>query len=201
MVKKIFLILLVLGCVFSLSINFASAKVYPDDKLTKNEIYDLLVMYKAIFNGNTNEWDYSKSNDIYVSIEEVNDAYNQIYSNEIQTYSVESEGGGTSSFNKYFDASKTKWINRSDGITLSCYYKAEAIYSSQPNTTMINVQKAFDQLKSKFSSSSNWKNTQSMQAQFHCHATTVGKLKNPWNIEPWRTETNLNKVIAAGCNP
>lgn len=40
-----------------------------------------------------------------------------------------------------------------------------------------------------------------MQAQFHCHVTTVGKLKNPWNIEPWRTESNLLKVIAARCNP
>ena len=44
---------------------------------------------------------------------------------------------------------------------------------------MVNAQKAFEQLKKKFSGSKNWKNTQSMQAQFHCHVTTVGKLKNP----------------------
>ena len=26
-------------------------------------------------------------------------------------------------------------------------------------------------------------------------------LKNPWNLEPHRTETDLGKVIAKGCNP
>lgn len=40
-----------------------------------------------------------------------------------------------------------------------------------------------------------------MEAQFICHSSTIGKLKNPWNIEPHRTETNLVATIAKKCNP
>ena len=196
MVKKILSGLLVFTCVLSLSIGMVSAKEVSSDRLSKDEIHDLLKMYKAAFNGNVDEWDYSKANDISVSDKEVEDAYNQIYSedNQISTRA-------TIAFSTYFNSTKTKWVNRSDGITLSCYYKPDAIFTSLANATMVNAQKAFEQLKKKFSSSKNWKNTQSMQAQFHCHVTTVGKLKNPWNIEPWRTESNLITVIAAGCNP
>ena len=196
MIKKICSSLLVFACIFALSLGMVSAKETSDDRLSKDEIHDLLVMYKAAFNGNVDEWDYAKANDISVSDAEVEDAYNQIYSEDNQKSTR-----ATSSFSTYFDSSKTKWVNRSDGITLSCYYKPKAIFTSLANATMVNAQKAFDQLKKKYSSSKNWKNTQSMQAQFHCHVTTVGKLKNPWNIEPWRTESNLIKVIAARCNP
>ena len=40
-----------------------------------------------------------------------------------------------------------------------------------------------------------------MEAQFLCHHMTIGKLKNPWSLEPHRTETDLGKVITKGCNP
>lgn len=57
------------------------------------------------------------------------------------------------------------------------------------------------ELYKKHKSSSKWKHTASMEAQFLCHHMTIGKLKNPWNLEPHRTETDLGKVIAKGCNP
>ena len=41
----------------------------------------------------------------------------------------------------------------------------------------------------------------SMFAKFHCHAMFAGDNKITWNIEPWRTENNLVKVIATKCNP
>lgn len=66
---------------------------------------------------------------------------------------------------------------------------------------MAQVNYAFSLLKDKLSSSPHWNNTDSMFAQFHCHAMFAGDNKIPWNIEPWRTESNLVKVIAAKCNP
>ena len=69
------------------------------------------------------------------------------------------------------------------------------------NAQAANVANAFRLLKERFGKSPHWDNTASMEAQFHCHAATIGQLKYPWNIEPWRTESDLVTVILHGCNP
>lgn len=97
---------------------------------------------------------------------------------------------------------KSIWVDRNDGVTLSVYYK-DYIFDNgrNQNVTMAKAGKAWSALKNKHQNDSKWDNTDSMEAQFHCHAVTIGKLKNPWNIEPWRTESNLVTVIANKCNP
>ena len=200
--KKLLSVSLLIGLVFSLFVNVVPTKGMYEERMSRAEIRDLLTVYKALYDGNVSEWDFTKANDIVVTEQEVSEVYNEIYcSNEVQAFSIDPSEGGGNTFSKYFDASKTKWVKRKEGITLSCYYKPSAIFASTGNATMVNVSKAFASLKSIFGSSSYWKNTKSMEAQFHCHAMTVGKLKNPWNIEPWRTESNIDKVIAKGCNP
>lgn len=107
----------------------------------------------------------------------------------------------TGSFSDYF--TKVEWINRNGEISLSIY-PTEKLFGknyNNPNVLMANVDYAFGLLKNKYSSSSYWNNTDSMYAQFHCHAMFAGENKIPWNIEPWRTESDLSKVIAAKCNP
>ena len=101
MIKKICSSLLIFACIFALSLGMVSAKETSDDRLSKDEIHNLLVMYKAAFNGNVDEWDYAKANDISVSDAEVEDAYNQIYSEDNQKSTR-----ATSSFSTYFDSSK-----------------------------------------------------------------------------------------------
>lgn len=105
-------------------------------------------------------------------------------------------------YSHYFKT-QTTWLTRSNGITLSVHYKPDAMFISTDNANVMaaNAANAFDVLKNRHSTQTPWKNTASMSAQFHCHVLTVGKLKNPWNLEPWRTETNLIKTIAKGCNP
>ena len=107
----------------------------------------------------------------------------------------------TGSFSDYF--TKVEWINRNGEISLSIYPTSRLFGENydNPNRFMAQVNYAFSLLKDKFSSSPHWNNTDSMFAQFHCHAMFAGDNKIPWNIEPWRTESNLVKVIAAKCNP
>jgi len=45
-----------------------------------------------------------------------------------------------------------------------------------------------------------FKNYQSIKVQFDCHVR-FAPLKNPWNLETWRNETNWWKVVMNGCNP
>lgn len=107
--------------------------------------------------------------------------------------------GGYSSYFK----SNTGWVQRSDGVTLSCHYYPSSMYVSGdiPNARAARFATAFRLLKERHSSSPHWKNTASMEAQFLCHAFTIGAAKNPWNIEPWRTEASLVRVTAKLCNP
>ncbi len=107
----------------------------------------------------------------------------------------------TGSFSDYF--TKVEWINRNGEISLSIY-PTEKLFGktyNNPNVLMAHVDYAFSLLKNQYSSSSYWNNADSMYAQFHCHAMFAGENKIPWNIEPWRTESNLTNVIAAKCNP
>lgn len=105
-------------------------------------------------------------------------------------------------YDHYFKMATT-WISRNGEISLSCYYKEDGMFlrGSNMNAQAANVANAFRLLKEKHQISPHWDNTASMEAQFHCHAATIGKLKYPWNIEPWRTESSLPIVIIKGCNP
>jgi len=98
---------------------------------------------------------------------------------------------------------QTTWLTRSDGITLSVHYKPEAMYISADNGNIVAAYaaNAFDVLRNRHIGDTHWNNSASMSAQFHCHYLTIGNLKNPWNLEPWRTETNLLKTISKACNP
>lgn len=133
---------------------------------------------------------YSDTTYEYRELPEVNLA--EYYAERIQI---------TGSFSDYF--TKVEWINRNGEISLSIYPTSRLFGENydNPNRFMAQVNYAFSLLKDKFSSSSHWNNTDSMFAQFHCHAMFAGNGKIPWNIEPWRTESNLAKVIAAKCNP
>ncbi|MGT2756962.1 DUF2599 domain-containing protein [Streptococcus ovuberis] len=121
---------------------------------------------------------------------------------EFKKYYLAAKYQRANTYSDYFN-SNTGWVSRSDGITLSCHYNSSAMFinSDNPNARAANYSNAFRLLKDRHSSSPHWKNTASMEAQFLCHAFTIANFKNPWNIEPWRTETNLNRVILAGCNP
>lgn len=103
----------------------------------------------------------------------------------------------------YYYKNQTAWITRDGKISLSVHYKPDEMFPSLPNgnVTLAYAANAFNVLKYKHIGNTPWNNTASMEAQFHCHYTTIGKLKNPWNLEPWRTQTNLALTIAAGCNP
>lgn len=100
----------------------------------------------------------------------------------------------------YFDYfSSSNWMTRSDGVTLSIYWK-DYLFEGTGNVVMYKAGKAWTALKNVHGNDSNWKNTDSMEAQFHCHVSNAGKLKKPYNIEPWRTETNMAVLIKCKCN-
>lgn len=121
---------------------------------------------------------------------------------EFKTYYQAEKYERAGGYSSYFKSS-TGWVNRPDGITLSCHYYPSSMYvgGDNPNVKAAKFATAFRLLKERHGSSPHWRNTASMEAQFLCHAFTIGGLKNPWNIEPWRTEANLSRVIARGCNP
>ncbi len=43
--------------------------------------------------------------------------------------------------------------------------------------------------------------TTTMYDQLICHVRNVGRLKMPWNLEPWRRNVGYTAVVAALCNP
>lgn len=44
--------------------------------------------------------------------------------------------------------------------------------------------------RSAYSYDSRWNNEESLKKQFFCHVR-YGSLKTPWNIEPWKKNTNF----------
>lgn len=102
-------------------------------------------------------------------------------------------------FSQYYSSSK--WITRNGKVSLSLQPKKPA-YQEPPGMAGAHLQKyRWEVVKNKHSKDSKWKNTASMKAQLNCHADYPKKFKTPWNIEPWRTETNYHKVVLKGCNP
>lgn len=55
-------------------------------------------------------------------------------------------------------------------------------------------------LKAKKSGSSYWTNEGGLKDQYYCH-TQAAKLKDSWNLEPWRPNVSLAATIAKACNP
>lgn len=109
-------------------------------------------------------------------------------------------GGIKTAYSDYF--SNCEWISRSGEISLSIYWKDYLFEGNDSaNILMYKAGKAWSALLKRHVSAEEWDNTDSMEAQFHCHVMTIGSLKKPWNIEPWRTETDINVVISCGCNP
>lgn len=100
---------------------------------------------------------------------------------------------------KYFKS--VKWITRKGVVSLSINPKPILYSNPNPNALSYYASKSFSKLKKAYSGSKKWKNTGSMRAQYDCHILIARGVKTPWNLEPHRTETNLTKVIAKGCNP
>lgn len=137
------------------------------------------------------------------------DALYAVYeSSEIERYEREQLGmsgfvlaaSTPTKFSDYYSSSK--WVNRSDGITLSLNPKKNAWQKpSNPIVEAHLYKYRWEVVYNKHKGSSNWDNTASMRAQLHCHADIAKGIKTPWNIEPWRTTSNYAAVVAAGCNP
>lgn len=103
-------------------------------------------------------------------------------------------------YSSYFE--KSYFYSRSDGMTLGVWWK-DFLFENDNNMNLVMAKagKAWTALENKHKTNAFWRNGDSLEAQFHCHAATVGMLKKPWNIEPWRTETNVFLCMLAGCNP
>lgn len=104
-------------------------------------------------------------------------------------------------YSDYF--SNSVWITRSGVKSLSITPKMSSplIKSRSGNERMAHANRSWTVLRDKHKTSRNWKNNASMHAQYHCHVAIPNSMKTPWNLEPHRTESNLSKVVAKGCNP
>lgn len=83
-------------------------------------------------------------------------------------------------FSSFFKSGS--WITRDGLISLSLMPRDGGIGNEGADRTWNTV-------KTRFSSSSNWKNTSVMQQQYNCHFW-YGMIKTPWNLEPSRTSIN-----------
>ncbi|GAA0234549.1 DUF2599 domain-containing protein [Metaclostridioides mangenotii] len=99
---------------------------------------------------------------------------------------------------KYFNW--IKWINRDGLISLSISPTKNFLNITSKSAYAAAVTESWGIIKRNHSGDKRWKNTKSMEMQYKCHAYLV-KFKNPWNIEPCRTETDYNKVVLGKCNP
>lgn len=170
--------------------NSLAETILKEDGLTDEHITQILTLYKSQQSSGT-----CSSSNVTVTEKDIME-FKSYYVTNLLNRSI----GG--SYSHYFK-SNTGWIQRSDGITLSCHYNASAMFPKVNNGNELgaNISIAFRRLKERHSSSLYWENTTSLELQFHCHALTIGQWKNPWNIEPWRTSTDWGTVIAKGCNP
>lgn len=158
--------------------------------LTDEHITDILMLYHS-----KEEGEVCNVDGVVVTEEDINEFKNYYVSNILNR-------GIGGSYSHYFK-SNTGWVRRADGITLSCHYNPSAMFPkvNSGNEMGANISIAFRRLKERHSGSPHWKNGSSMELQFHCHALTIGQWENPWNIEPWRTETDWGTVMIKGCNP
>lgn len=120
---------------------------------------------------------------------------------DVNAYYVALKGINDETFNDYFKS--VRWITRDGVVSLSIQpaYLLTRAANPNGNVLMARASHAFSLLEDRFSGDYRWDHTDSMEAQFHCHVLLAGDFKTPWNIEPFRTESDLVKVMAAKCNP
>lgn len=102
------------------------------------------------------------------------------------------------SFGTYF--SSGKWITRDGIVSLSLTHKPYLTSASDVGEAGVKKKDSWSKVKTRFSSSVNWKNTAGLEKQFNCHFD-FAKFKNPWNIEPARPNTSYAHHVAKACNP
>ncbi|OFL49592.1 MULTISPECIES: DUF2599 domain-containing protein [unclassified Nosocomiicoccus] len=126
-----------------------------------------------------------------------NDSFNTLGEDEgFTTYSAKKP---PTNFSNYY--SSGSWITRSGKISLSLYPKNIAY--AKPSNAIVRahyVKYRWDTVYNKYKNNSRWKNTASMKAQLNCHADYAKGLKTPWNLEPWRKQTNYAIVLRHSCN-
>ncbi|WP_287457589.1 DUF2599 domain-containing protein [Thomasclavelia sp.] len=156
---------------------------------------------------------YGNENPSYLSDEEYLDIYNAAYAGKSNVYkstyrddkiTMDSLRASikTYTYSEYFKS--VKWITRNGVVSLSITPSNKlfgSTYNNNANILALQAATAWNLLYKKHKSSSKWKNTASLEAQFNCHVMFAGPNKVPWNIEPHRTESNWAVVIAHGCNP
>jgi len=98
-------------------------------------------------------------------------------------------GQTKSSFSDYFNT--VEWITRDGVVSLSIDHKFVPLWK---------IRDSFNILKSIFESDSEWKNEDSLYSQYACHVQ-FAVFKNPWNLEPHRTETGFWSMTFGFCNP
>ena len=188
--KKIMITMVLFVAIILGQTTSVSAIEERGERLTDDEIREVLNVYHSVYNGSADDADYYSANQDYISEKDIEEFKKMAYSPLTRS----------SSYNTYFNS--TSWINRSGVISLSINFKISGLYPSNlPNANAAAAEKAWKILYNRHKNDSKWKNTKSMYVQFICHSSMVGKYKNPWNIEPHRTETSMVKTIAKGCNP
>lgn len=142
------------------------------------------------------------------------EAYNSLYQNVTAKYTspvipsrseyVEYLNGlknTSASITVSYYFSSVSWVKGEYGWTLSCAPK-ETLKSSHyrsANEFMMNVSRAYSLLEEKYSGNYRWGNSEAIFAQLHCHALFAPN-KSSWNLDMWRTETDLDKLVKYKCN-
>lgn len=113
------------------------------------------------------------------------------YLNDLKSTSV--------SINYYF--STVGWVKGEYGWTLSCAPKEtlKSSHYSSANQFMMNVSRAYSLLEDEYSGDYRWGSSEAIFAQLHCHALFAPN-KSRWNLDMWRTETDLDKLVKYKCN-
>ena len=101
------------------------------------------------------------------------------------------------SFEDYFE--QVEWIVRDGVVSLSIYPSAYLLEWSEEEEAKGIA--SFLCLVERYGEDDAWQNTEAMKAQYLCHQRLARGFKVPWNIEPHRTECDLQQTISAMCNP
>ena len=152
-------------------------------KLTNQELRQFLEAGYAAY--------YAQNSPTYHSVEEVTEDNIEDF---LQVYATIDEPFDYYFIDAYWDSTPSLAIDPTNALKGQNY--------PNPNIWLAHVSHAFDLIYIEFSDDSLWDNTESMYCQFHCHALGYGVIDDvgTWNLEPFRTETNLAVVIANKCN-
>lgn len=101
---------------------------------------------------------------------------------------------GVNDYSNWFNSSS--WITRDEGISLSINHKNWAFAGIETGP----ISWSWNTLFSKHQNDAQWKNAQGIKEQYMCHVNFAAN-KNPWNLEPWRSQVGYNETVACSCNP